>query len=971
MTNVGLTANVVHCFQENELKPSTEAGNNEINALRPNEELGAGTATIRDVPDDELELAVEWDEGSFVIWKNCWLGMIERVEYNVSVRLSNGSVVVPEDCGSLEVPVGTSSDGGRAGQNTPTRQRNATNRNRQQTTPSSTTAASGDTQNTSTPVRLGTVPAPAMLTVGQQIITKKGNLRRGNWIYGSYDPTISPIGIVVDVQVAYMGINWCCQNIAVEEFVAVPSPPSWLENSELHHLRKFKKSTRGLRTPATGDGVSNITVGDKVRFKDLGEAMKKYDGRSVEEGGLGQGRVYKIPRTESLGFDVNTFMVELTSTWVEVQWQDLSVSRHQAKDLTQYPNVDEHELWPGELVIVKNDMGEDPTTASLPAPRTNSQQVGNTGPSEPPAEVVIPKAVGVVQSADAKERVAKVRWFEDPQVELAGTFLVPGSHTGTLKEEVEEVSFYEVVAHQALGIRRGDFVILLPESKPQQEGEGNLDSPDQETVGSMVQQMSRQFGFFRNMMAASPSATLQSISNFIAGTLGATSTSENAGPRRANATEHLDFMNGPTDWFGEVVDLGLDGLVAVRLGALDGPRDVKLPIERLTVIFSEPADIDGWLSDDEESTDDEYDSQDDDDDEYGVWNHPVVLEEVTTYEGGERIQNDGGDEAWLTDTEDEMDVDVRSQRAPSGMGNHDQIMSDPIDTSDGEQLLRESGELSKPLAESPAAPQSTLSRQTTSNQPEPEAFTIPAGAEKPPGFAILEDSIPADHAFASTPPTPNDSAFLRRVNKEHNILQTSLPEGIFVRTWESRFDLLRVLIIGPLNTPYELAPFVFDFHLGSDFPAGPPKGHFHSWTGGVGRVNPNLYEEGKICLSLLGTWHAQSYSEGWTVGSSVLQLLVSLMGLVLVKEPYYSKSSKPVTLCFIVRSVSWWFPKGRRNTKICLNCMYYPNSYIPLGCMVGINTRVSITLLPLRPLPPTVPISADTNLLTHPSHLNT
>ena len=37
------------------------------------------------------------------------------------------------------------------------------------------------------------------------------------------------------------------------------------------------------------------------------------------------------------------------------------------------------------------------------------------------------------------------------------------------------------------------------------------------------------------------------------------------------------------------------------------------------------------------------------------------------------------------------------------------------------------------------------------------------------------------------------------------------------------------------------------------------------------RVNPNLYEEGRVCLSLLGTWtgHRQ---EMWTTASTILQV---------------------------------------------------------------------------------------------------
>ena len=78
--------------------------------------------------------------------------------------------------------------------------------------------------------------------------------------------------------------------------------------------------------------------------------------------------------------------------------------------------------------------------------------------------------------------------------------------------------------------------------------------------------------------------------------------------------------------------------------------------------------------------------------------------------------------------------------------------------------------------------------------------------------------------------------------------------NILVRAYESRLDLLRVLIIGPLGTPFQNAPFLFDLFLPpAKFPQEPPKVFFHSWAGGT-RVSPNLYSEGKVCLSLLGTW---------------------------------------------------------------------------------------------------------------------
>ena len=60
-------------------------------------------------------------------------------------------------------------------------------------------------------------------------------------------------------------------------------------------------------------------------------------------------------------------------------------------------------------------------------------------------------------------------------------------------------------------------------------------------------------------------------------------------------------------------------------------------------------------------------------------------------------------------------------------------------------------------------------------------------------------------------------------------------DSIIVRAYEDRSDLLRSLIIGPENTPYEDAPFVIDWMLDSNFPQTPPVAHFWSWTNGNGR----------------------------------------------------------------------------------------------------------------------------------------
>ena len=55
------------------------------------------------------------------------------------------------------------------------------------------------------------------------------------------------------------------------------------------------------------------------------------------------------------------------------------------------------------------------------------------------------------------------------------------------------------------------------------------------------------------------------------------------------------------------------------------------------------------------------------------------------------------------------------------------------------------------------------------------------------------------------------------------------------------------------------------------------------------RLNPNLYESGKVCLSLLNTWTGKT-NEVWNpTSSNVLQILVSIQGLVLNAKPYFNE----------------------------------------------------------------------------------
>ncbi|XP_042903000.1 (E3-independent) E2 ubiquitin-conjugating enzyme UBE2O isoform X2 [Parasteatoda tepidariorum] len=155
-------------------------------------------------------------------------------------------------------------------------------------------------------------------------------------------------------------------------------------------------------------------------------------------------------------------------------------------------------------------------------------------------------------------------------------------------------------------------------------------------------------------------------------------------------------------------------------------------------------------------------------------------------------------------------------------------------------------------------------------------------------FSMLE-SVPDSHKYKLSIFQPTEpSAFFRIVRKEMKILKSSLPDGIIVKSFEDRIDLYSVLIKGPKRTPYEDGLFFFDFQFPADYPKMPPLCHYISYCSD--RLNPNLYEGGKVCVSLLGTWGGKG-TEVWNPETSnLLQVIVSIQGLILVSEPYYNEA---------------------------------------------------------------------------------
>ncbi|KAK1380351.1 Ubiquitin-conjugating enzyme [Heracleum sosnowskyi] len=157
-------------------------------------------------------------------------------------------------------------------------------------------------------------------------------------------------------------------------------------------------------------------------------------------------------------------------------------------------------------------------------------------------------------------------------------------------------------------------------------------------------------------------------------------------------------------------------------------------------------------------------------------------------------------------------------------------------------------------------------------------------SKKFPQFDSVTDA--SDHVYFksnNTLITSTNTPVYKAIMKEWKILDKNLPDSIYVRIYENRIDLLRAVIVGASGTPYHDGLFFFDFFFPAEYPNKPPLVRYKSfWF----RINPNLYETGNICLSILNTWPGPSWQPN---ESTVLQVLVSIQGLVLNEEPYYNE----------------------------------------------------------------------------------
>mmetsp|Transcript_37439 Transcript_37439/g.85806 ORF Transcript_37439/g.85806 Transcript_37439/m.85806 type:complete len:1060 (+) Transcript_37439:289-3468(+) len=701
---------------------------------------------------------------------------------------------------------------------------------------------------------------PSMIVSGTREI-----LRRAKWIKGSFRSSyVGKEATVVKVQAAQALVRWLAaapSEMAIEPPAEMQRPSRLIELHQHHARLCWRLGEHAWLKP---EDMAQLQV--EAADEPLEMTHKKQKERK-KAGALAS-------------------CVEITSchTRVDVIWQDgTRETDTPATLLAPAKHVDGYyEFWPQDFIV---------GTASREA-----------------ADPLAP--VGVVQSVNHDQRICVVTWREDGKREV--------------------VPVYEIAPHPDFNFKVGDIVLRLPKahnySEPPNGAQGEEPGEARPARhGDVV------MGDAGGASPVAPTAVDESVPV--------------AAPADGLAAEAAEDEEGaPGDaagssrvlaYIGEVRSIGSE--LTVRW--MDGTTGT-VPPEELYVVNTEEEEEPV-----EEPPDESFDEEDESFDSHGPAH-------TASHAGGDALAEGGESSGWETVSSDDEGVGngganeeaaggAEGEAGEAENGEDDEVPGDVKSTpsvaaaaesqaaSLASQLRHDSqssmavpeGETTHLCAGQGAATAEGQREEMSvddnayasaeelgdASENEPSAVGRVAPPSRLQGNAAQSDSEAAvaefdqmdkfwvedcdsewHHFRQQSSATPYGTAFTRVAQKQWKLLQAGLPKGIYCCAFSDRVDLLRALIVGPPGTPYEDAVFVFDLQLPPEFPHQPPAVHYVSHGE---RINPNLYENGKVCLSLLGTWTGRQSCELWDPSqSTVLQVLISIQALVLCEMPYFNEA---------------------------------------------------------------------------------
>ncbi|KAL1427719.1 hypothetical protein MTO96_017155 [Rhipicephalus appendiculatus] len=134
--------------------------------------------------------------------------------------------------------------------------------------------------------------------------------------------------------------------------------------------------------------------------------------------------------------------------------------------------------------------------------------------------------------------------------------------------------------------------------------------------------------------------------------------------------------------------------------------------------------------------------------------------------------------------------------------------------------------------------------------------------------------------FVQDQPTPH---CLLRVQTDIVEFIAQPPARLFISPEENDITQVHVLMLGAPGSPYEGGFFQFFVKFPSNYPLSPPRIRFLNTDAGRVRFHIHLYNNGKVCVTTLGTAGTTS---DWSPAQTLSSTLVSVQSL-LSDKPYF------------------------------------------------------------------------------------
>ncbi len=132
---------------------------------------------------------------------------------------------------------------------------------------------------------------------------------------------------------------------------------------------------------------------------------------------------------------------------------------------------------------------------------------------------------------------------------------------------------------------------------------------------------------------------------------------------------------------------------------------------------------------------------------------------------------------------------------------------------------------------------------------------------------------------------------IKRIMKDVEEFIKDPIEGVAIYQTENQLKRIYVVITGPKDSVYQDGFYFFEFFFPDDYPHNPPKVRFLNWQNSSTRMHPNMYAlDGKMCLSILGTWEGPSWTSAMSLTTVILAIQSILDDNPLVNEPGYEKN---------------------------------------------------------------------------------